>query len=751
MWAGAAHSGTVAPSYLAVLAISAVSAVLVALVGTTVTAGPATDVVWLLLLGGLVPIAATLAARESLLVLTALAGVLSTGGVQLAAGVALAATVIAVVARLERPGLDAAVGAVGINALLRTDQVLGSTAITVLAGALAIAFVVVTALPKTSERTRRLVTRAALGAVVLCGIAGGVAAATVLAVRGDLETGISQAQRGLELAASGDADAARERFTAAESTLRDGHRRLTRPWMQPALALPVVGPNLRATAELTDSGTTVAASAREVIEVADPAALIDGTRVDLDALVEARPRLVDAHDSLTAALATAERVRSPWLLTPLVSRIDDLEPTLIDAHTTAGNLVHVSEVAPAMLGASSPRAYLLLLTTPSESRGLSGFVGNWGLLEADDGAIRLARTGRIRALSEHPDRDQRTISGNEEFLARYDRYRPTRFLQNITASPDFPTVAQIAVELYPQADLPELDGVILADPAAIAALVSVTGPVEVPGIDRALAADDIEQFLLHDQYLIDGRTRITILDELFHAVFDRLASEGPDPARVTEAFAPVIRSDRLLFWSTDPDEAALLHQLGVDGAFPRIDHGEDLLSVRTANTNPNKIDYFLQRDITYEATVHPATGDLSGTVTVGLHNHAVDDPGLPAIVLNSRDMKNPRAWNRQWVTIYTPHDLDDILVDGEPVDAEHLPELGVNAYSLYVDIPPSSRLVIEATVTGQVDAADYRLRWAGQPTARPDEVVFDVDLGSRTIGVATTTDEDLDLEPGARR
>ncbi|NIR34870.1 MAG: DUF4012 domain-containing protein, partial [Actinobacteria bacterium] len=47
-----------------------------------------------------------------------------------------------------------------------------------------------------------------------------------------------------------------------------------------------------------------------------------------------------------------------------------------------------------MLGASGPVHWLMALTTPAEARGLGGLVGNWVLVEIDDGTVSVAASGR---------------------------------------------------------------------------------------------------------------------------------------------------------------------------------------------------------------------------------------------------------------------------------------------------------------------------------------------------------------------
>ena len=51
-----------------------------------------------------------------------------------------------------------------------------------------------------------------------------------------------------------------------------------------------------------------------------------------------------------------------------------------------------------MLGADGPRTYLVLFTTPSESRGLGGFVGSYAELTVDDGQLASSQFGRAQDL-----------------------------------------------------------------------------------------------------------------------------------------------------------------------------------------------------------------------------------------------------------------------------------------------------------------------------------------------------------------
>lgn len=714
------------------------------------TANGTADIVWLALLGATVAAAGWWAHRWSLLILAAAAGVVTTGWPQLAAAVAVIALVATVAANREWPLVNAGAAALAVNALVRASDPIGSDVITLALGTIGVLLVLGSALTRMPRRPR-LISLAAAGLLMLVCAATAVATlVAVLGTRSDAEAGVSAARAGLAQAADADTEAATANFNRAEALLRSSHDRLTRPWVRAGLALPIVGQNLHATTELTAAGTRVASSALSVADVADPSRLvISGSHIDVDVLAAARPELRTARAALDDARAVAEQVDSPWLLGPLTDRIDTLNTSIDDAIPTIDTLMAVADLLPPMLGTDAPRTYLVLFTTPAETRGIGGFVGSWAVLNVDRGELTLGDRGRASELNiADPDGEPYDLDAPQEYLDRYYRYYVERFPVNVTASPDFPTVGQVAAHLWPQTGTPPIDGVILADPSALAALLEITGPIQVPDLDDPLTADTLEDFLWLDQYvLFPVVDRVDVLDTLIDAMFDRLTTTTIDPRQVRDTLAPMVDGRRIMVWSAHPEEAELLGELGLDGAFPRIEAGEDLLSVRTANANANKIDTFLQRSIDYTATVEPDTGDLDATVTVTLTNHAVDDPALPDYVLGTIDPELDRAWNQQWVSLYSPHQLESLTVDGAPVDAEVIPELGVATYALYVDIPPGSSVEITFELTGSVDPDHYRLHWAGQPTVRPDQLSFDISTGAGSITVSTTTSENLELTP----
>ena len=163
------------------------------------------------------------------------------------------------------------------------------------------------------------------------------------------------------------------------------------------------------------------------------------------------------------------------------------------------------------------------------------------------------------------------MTAPEDYVRRYAAYMPQYLLQNVTVSPDFPSVAAVLEGVYPQAGGAEVDGVISLDPIALGEFLRLTGDVIVPGFDVELTPDNAARILLRRQYVMfpDAGVREEFLRASVRAVFDRLAStELPGPQRIGEVLGPMVHQGRLQLHSTQPDEQEFFHRIGADGAFP---------------------------------------------------------------------------------------------------------------------------------------------------------------------------------------
>lgn len=538
---------------------------------------------------------------------------------------------------------------------------------------------------------------------------------------------LSEAADLLELAEtefrSGDDAGARLHVGEASASISSASDALSAPWVRATRALPVLGQHTHAARSVLAAGEQAITSADTLLGELDRTALtVSGGAIDIAQIRRLAPLVDDFAGDAASALETVEEADDPWLLPPVSTAIVDLREELAPVVENARRAADAAEVAPAMLGADGPRTYLVLFVTPAESRGSVGLIGNFAVVNVRDGRLGLGLVGRTEDLSEVLEARGAELTGPAGYVERYGVFDiPTQF-QDATLSPNFPDVAAAVAELYPQAVGTELDGVVMADPYAVAAMSELAGPVDVQG--RTFTPEDMAPFLLEGQYrdLRDDEERVRFLQDLFEATFEQLFTvDFGDPWDFDEVFGPAIDEGRLAVWTFVPAEQELLSDLGMDAAYPGSDStGGDVVGLITQNAGQNKIDVYLQRSLTHEVELDPETGTYVATITVELTNDAPPF-GPPPAVIGNNDQGFPFGTNVVRLTLYSAGDFVGATRDGIELPLELIDEFGLSTATSEVELASgaASRLVFR--VQGTIDLTDgYRLTVPGQATVRPD-------------------------------
>jgi hypothetical protein len=712
-----------------IAASAAVAAVAGAFGGVDPTGYTVSDVVLRGLFAALVALAASRARRWTWLWL---AGVSAVASASIAGALpAVAALIIAFVVAAtgsRRRVVGAIVGALAVQSLLRLPALdpYGWSTVVV---AIAVVPLFVSAWRVCPRRVKRRVRRGALVAVAVV-----VAGVAVLGVAGllaasDVEAGLRDAREGLEAARDGDDDAALTSLSSAADAFASAERTTSAWWVAPARLVPGLAQHARVLEVATSQGLAVTESGAGVAGSVDIDELrLQSGRLDLDMVEAVQQPLVDNARALEVAGAELAAVDVPLLVPPLAERVDDFREEVDAVVPEAETAAEVAAVAPGLLGGDGERRYFVVFTQPAEARGLGGFMGSWAEITAVDGDLTLSRHGRTEELRDTPDKEARTVAGPADYVERYQRFRPWVVLQDVTLSPDFPSVAEVMEQVYPQTGGGELDGVIAVDPYALAALMEFTGPITVPDLAFPLTADNAAEFLVRGQYLefrADQATREDFLGEVTRQTFDRLTTgDLPSPREVASTLHPFVEQGRLLLWSRHAAEERLFERIDGTGPVTPRDGG-DYLSVVTQNSANNKIDAFLERRVTYDAVVDPESGLVRSTARVELFNN-VPSLDLPAYVIGSNDQGLPLGTNEVWFNLYTPLRFVSARVDGERASLGSQREFDLWVYHQVFRIPPGETLVVEVELEGVVAPGDYRLTVDNQPLVNADQVTLGV-------------------------
>jgi hypothetical protein len=414
-----------------VLVITVLAGVAGALSGASPAGWRPADLVWTGAFAALVTFAASRAGRRTWLVVSGVA-LASSGGAALF-GVALAAFVATIVDALRRDRSQllgvAAVG-VGVNVLLRVDiEPTGVSAALTLAAVLPVLVSAWRGLrPAERARVRRVVL-VVVGVVAVAAI--GLALAVASAYK-DARAGADGVQAGLDAIREDRSDDGVTALAAAADRLDAAHGKVSTFGLAARL-VPVLGHQARALEVMTGQGAALADDAARAAAEADTDTLtFDDGQLDLAAIARFERPLADAFATLVRTEDRLAEARSPWLVGPLATAAADLASEVDDALPVAELASEGVRLAPDLLGQDRPRHYFIAFTQPAEARGLGGFVGNFGLLTADDGQLDLTRSGRIAELRNANDPDTRTLTGPADYLARYGPSRPEEALQDVT-------------------------------------------------------------------------------------------------------------------------------------------------------------------------------------------------------------------------------------------------------------------------------------------------------------------------------
>ena len=458
----------------------------------------------------------------------------------------------------------------------------------------------------------------------------------------------------------------------------------------------------------------------------DPAALevVDG-RLPLEQISSITPKLREGAAALERASRRLDEVQAdPYLAAPVREAVDKVHTQLTRADREAQHAAFAAQLAPAIFGGEGPRTYLLVVQNNAESRATGGFIGSYGLVTALDGKLDVSELLRTREwndlLRSLPDV---TYDAPDDYRTRYTQFDPATTLQNVNLSPDFPSVARVLMSLAPQAGLTKVDGVLAVDPQGLAALLELTGPVDVVGWPTPISAENVVKVTLSEAYAEFDETpeRADFLGDVAQVAVDAATVGQPGPTRADRQGPGRgrARGPPHPGRSRGPRNRQLAVELGVSGRMEPV--RSDAVALTSSNAGANKIDYYLQRSLRYTVKLTPnrarhASATCRAPLDVTLENTATAT-GLPQIVIGPYDPRFYAGENRAFVSIYSPLPVTGTEINGKKVDVSPGVEQGRNVYSLYTEIPAQSSSNDRHPARGRRRAAQRVVRGRGPSPA----------------------------------
>jgi hypothetical protein len=584
--------------------------------------------------------------------------------------------------------------------------------------------------PAASRRRgiRRGVLLASAGLVVA--LLGGVAWVAVggLRTRGHLATAAGlfgqlqeQIRRGDVAAAQGTLSALRaETGAAREST--DGFG-----WTVGG-RLPLVGDDLAAVrtvaAVLDDLASDGLPALLDVAGGLEPSALAPRSgRVDLTSLTTAAPRITTGLAAIRQARATVTAIGTDGLADHVRDAVGQLSGGLARAEQLVGVADRAARLLPTMLGANGPRDYLLLFQNNAEVRATGGMPGAYLVVHADDGQITITDQGTAAGdlqIFEPPVTDL-----EPELLALYTD-RPAIFPADVNLTPDFPTAARLAREMYRKRSGLTVDGVLATDPVALSYLLKVTGTVQVPR-GGSLKADNAVRVLLSEAYARypDPSDQDAYFARAARAIFNALLADPGSPESMVTELARAAGERRLLVWSAEEAEQEQLTGTVLGGRLPDDDAATPTVGVFLNDGGGAKLSYYLTEAAQLRAGGCSEDGARELHLRLTLGSVAPGD-GLPAYVTGMA-LSGDEHTSRTNVMVFSPTGggVVSVTENGEEVAFGSGLERGRMVGVFTVDLPPGRQRTLDVTLQTASEAGaagPVRPRLWTTPAVRPWDV-----------------------------
>lgn len=412
--------------------------------------------------------------------------------------------------------------------------------------------------------------------------------------------------------------------------------------------------------------------------------------------------------------------------------------------TAATEYRPVIEQIPYVAGANGEtKKYLILFQNDNELRPTGGFLTAYAIINVTDGKVEAEQSGDIYDLDQRFN-EQVPIP---EKLGRYLTTEQYWHLRDMNISPDFKSSMETFFANYQQVPgepAEEIDGIIAVDTEFLTNLLTVLGPVEVPGYGTFSAETDercdCPQIIYVLSEIITRPTpfirenRKGILGPLMRAILTKAyaAPQQQWPELFRAGFMGIQnRHAQFYFMNQETQQAAEAAEAA--GRLEPIDNS-DFLAIINANLGGAKSNLYTDYEV--EQTVSaPENGYINKTVEITYRNNReADNCNLEAgqLCLNST--------LDDWTRIYVPEGSELIEAQGFTEAPETYDEAGFTVFDGFFVLEPlaQAKLTLTYRVPYQ-NQEEYQLHLWKQGGVESYQTLIDVVGGQEKLTIVKDT------------
>jgi hypothetical protein len=417
--------------------------------------------------------------------------------------------------------------------------------------------------------------------------------------------------------ANTDVKASEASFTAAFQELSAAQQELDKALSasKHSLQLIDVTGTVRAGEDMLSVGADLATAGQHMSRGVQPFLQIEGGKTLTDAIITSRPELAAAQEKIQHASETLSGVSETALPGELATHVGQLKEIIPRANDALSHLLNESTTFLYLLGAERDRQYLFLFANSDEIRPVGGFIGTVGLVNVSRGKVENID---VRSVYDGDGQLKALLAPPNPLLPIVSRW----YLRDSNWFVDYSQSAKKAAQLFEKEGGPTVDGVVLLTPSVIKNLLTVTGPITVPGYDQAVTAENFvtvtqgevtynyDKTVNKPKQFLSDLTPI-LLTKLFAAPS---GEENPKGKIATlGALTKSLKEKDIVLYFTNEQAQEEIVRLGWAGTLPQNVPG--FLMVNNANIGGHKSDQFMEQEIDYRAQILEQ-GDVDVVVTV---------------------------------------------------------------------------------------------------------------------------------------
>ncbi|MFS0792849.1 DUF4012 domain-containing protein [Microbacterium sp. 1P10AE] len=489
----------------------------------------------------------------------------------------------------------------------------------------------------TPERPRRRAATVVAWVVGVLGFAAMGSAVVFLAfaqqagnVRGDLLSAQAKLSFVPQIVANGDINGLNQVSGEVLDLTEKADAGSSGPLWDLASSVPFVRENTAAVQELTGMTRDLTQRALPptvaLLTASDFSSLaIEGGGINLEPFRQAQGALPEITAAFDDAKAVTDGIDREGLLPVITDPLDQVAQLVDQA---APSLALVQKYLPSLLsaaGADGPRTYLVLFQNNAEIRATGGNPAASSVLVVDNGRMELKEQSDSMAFYADGLAGESFVDLPESTRALYpDTF--TRYSQDYTFTPDFPTTASLFRALWERADGTRFDGVLSVDPVVLAHMLEVLGPVTLPDGEQ-ITSENAVKVVLSDAYQRfgdlgdNGRSSDQFFAQVSSSVFSRLTSGQWNPIAMFDQLTRSANEQRINLWFADEQTQALVKEINLDGGLRADNTAATQLGIYLNDYSVGKLEYHLTTSV--RATCD--AGARTVTVALDMHNGITDD------------------------------------------------------------------------------------------------------------------------------